>query len=112
MGLPRFARHRQLIRRAHARPAEIPRAVASRARRKLARPSPTPRAATQSRAKAPTWLYAPDTADGSLPGQIPGMTAVYSWDRVLENVLREQRGKSRLEVVVYPCAPLQVLEAS
>jgi hypothetical protein len=40
------------------------------------------------------------------------MTAVYSWDRVLENVLREQRGKSRLEVVVYPCAPLQVLEAS
>jgi hypothetical protein len=38
------------------------------------------------------------------------MTAVAAWPDALARVDREQDGRRDLEVVVYPCAPLQVLE--
>jgi hypothetical protein len=40
------------------------------------------------------------------------MIAAYEWFEVLERIRHEQRGKTRLKVVVYPCAPLQVLDLS
>jgi nickel-dependent lactate racemase len=109
---PRFARQRHLIRRARARPEDVPRKLAGRVRRLAGV------AGRQSRASASTdhgpsprstWLYAPGAADGALPATIPGMTALYSWQQVIDNITREQGEKRPLNVIVYPCAPLQVL---
>jgi hypothetical protein len=38
------------------------------------------------------------------------MTAVATWREALTRISREQAGRSDLEVLVYPCAPLQVLD--
>jgi hypothetical protein len=40
------------------------------------------------------------------------MVAVYEWSEIIERIRHEQRGRSRLKVVVYPCSPLQVLDVS
>jgi len=40
------------------------------------------------------------------------MTALYDWANVLERIAAEQGGSRSLRTVVYPCAPLQVLEPS
>lgn len=106
MDLPRFARARQLARRTLVDPRSAPATVRRGVARRLngAR-APAPAAAL------PIHLYPPGRPSGSLPAAIPGMTAVYSWDETLARVAREQGGRSELEAVVYPCAPLQVLEA-
>jgi nickel-dependent lactate racemase len=63
-------------------------------------------------ARHPVCLYLTDaTAEKRLP-RLPGMTMSGSWRQVIETVLREQKGKSPVRVVVYPCSSLQVLSAS
>jgi hypothetical protein len=58
---------------------------------------------------------------GSLPAELPAETELWSgtedrlvahsdWDRVLQRVCDEQRGRERLNVAVYSCASIQVLE--
>jgi hypothetical protein len=78
-------------------------------RSKLERPDAATAASGPGPAAAnPIWLHAPAAPAGSLPAAIPGMTAVGDWPGVLERVRAEQ-GDRPLRVVVYPCAPLQVL---
>ena len=55
-------------------------------------------------------LYRPDAEGSALTKSIPGMREVLSWSEVVRAVEREQVGRKRLRVVVYACAPLQVLE--
>lgn len=40
------------------------------------------------------------------------MIAIHCWPRLIEHVAREQGGRDVLQVVVYPCAPLQVIAES
>jgi len=60
----------------------------------------------------PILLYVPGQRPGSLPADLPGMTLVYKWEDVLARIADEQGGRDALEVVVYPCAPLQVLDGT
>ena len=103
---PRLERQRQIARRILAKPREAPQlALAAAAKRRPTRnrpPAEPPR--------LPIYIYVPRARPGSLPPVIPGMTAIYSWDDVLERVAAEQAGRSELAASVYPCAPIQVLE--
>jgi hypothetical protein len=111
---PRFARERHVLRVVRARPAEVPAKVMSRARRKLARfgshRSVDELTGEPGNSKNPIWLYVPGSPRAQLPDMIPGMTPVDSWARIIDNVEAEQAGKQSLNTIVYPCAPLQVLE--
>jgi nickel-dependent lactate racemase len=49
------------------------------------------------------------SADGALPAGAGGFTLHRSWTRLVEDVRAEQR-RDDLDVVVYPCAPLQVID--
>lgn len=109
-------RPRRVARYALARPGRVPHMVGGRLKRKLMSRSgkgtqPTEQPATfheQRRSSSPFWLYVPEQV--SLPQKIPGMQRVDSWPGVLDRVAEEQPGRGRLEVVVYPCSPLQVLD--
>ena len=117
MNGPRLARQTELLRRARARPGAIPLKAARRAVKKLGplaprRWAPTPRSAERPAAAStvtPVWLHPTDRDPGSLPSDIPGMIAIHSWSRLIEHVAREQGGRDALQVVVYPCGPLQVI---
>jgi lactate racemase len=60
--------------------------------------------------KNPIWFYRTEGRPDTLPSQVRSMKVRYDWNEILEIVSREQAGRERLKVVVYPCAPLQVLE--
>jgi hypothetical protein len=38
------------------------------------------------------------------------MRVLHDWDEILKIVREEQGGRDQLNVVVYPCAPLQIIE--
>jgi len=105
MNAPRFQAQRHLTRVAMAHPGDVP---AKLVRRLVRRSAPTALSAPPA-ARNPIWLYPPGVPYGGLPADIPGMTACYRWDQIIEAVAAEQGGRSDLKVVVYPCAPLQVL---
>ncbi|MBA3628167.1 MAG: DUF2088 domain-containing protein [Actinobacteria bacterium] len=112
----KFDRPRRLARYALARPRRIPQMVAGRLKRKLVSYSgkgtqPAGQAATfheQRKSSSPIWLYLPEQV--SLPERIPGMQQVHSWRGILDRVGEQHAGRGTLEVVVYPCSPLQVLD--
>jgi nickel-dependent lactate racemase len=109
--LPPFERERQMIRKAMARPREAPAKAARKVRNVMKRlPSRTragPRAGYgPPRPPGPIWLFG---AKGPLPGSIPGMRPAETWEQTIRAVQGEQAGRGSLRVVVYPCAPLQVL---
>jgi hypothetical protein len=117
---PRRSRYRHMARRARAQPGVIPAKLARRAGR-VARglrpgagggdvPAGTASHAGPAAPLRPVWLHPPGRAPGELPVNLPGMTAVYSWDEVIARVAREQDGRGDLRVAVYPCAPLHVLD--
>jgi lactate racemase len=60
--------------------------------------------------KNPIWLYRTGTHSDALPSSERGIRILCDWRQVLETVRQEQGGRDDLDVVVYPCAPLQVLE--
>lgn len=62
--------------------------------------------------KNPIWLYRPGNQMEKLPSSAPGIHWSSDWSGIVEAVQKEQAGKDRLRVVVYPCAPLQLAEAS
>jgi nickel-dependent lactate racemase len=118
---PRFQRQRHVLRILRTTPAAVPAKAARLVSRRLplapvlARQGRSPSHGGAGGAAAngqlnPIWLYAVGRAPGSLPGQVPGMTALYDWNDVLDRIQQEQPGKHRLDVAVYPCAPLQVLD--
>jgi hypothetical protein len=111
VNLPRAQRVRQIARRVIVQPRAAPQLAAAGAAARV-RPRPRPRPGSSARAPAahPIHLYPPGLAPGVLPREIPGMRPVYSWDDVVARVTAEQHGRTDLEAVVYPCAPLQVLE--
>ena len=115
---PRRWRYRHMARRARAQPDVAARKLVRRAARTLRRLAPASagerrvpagRAGPEAAAR-PITLYAPGRAPGELPSNIPGMTAVYSWEQVLERIAQEQHARGDLGVAMYPCAPLQVLD--
>jgi nickel-dependent lactate racemase len=105
---PPWQRPLHLARTVAARPGAVPARASRRLRAALAR-SRRGRPATAT-ARRPIWLYAPGRDPADLPAEIPGMTVVAAWQDALARVNQEQGGRCNLEVVVYPCAPLQVLE--
>jgi lactate racemase len=109
---PRFHRQIHVARRlAYADRRALPRLVASgvtrrvrrRTRRRGARVEAPPR-------RNPIWLYPGGKARGNLPGEVPGMSPVYDWQALLNEIEREQGHERALSAVVYPCASIQVLE--
>jgi len=59
--------------------------------------------------KLPIQLYC--TASAELPDAVADLHLTRSWKAVLDRIEREQSRKQELNVVVYPCAPLQILAA-
>jgi len=64
-------------------------------------------------------LFTPEAVRGSLPTETalwhgsPERLVIFDqWAEILERIKREQPGRSELDVVVYPCAPLQVLDTA
>lgn len=72
-------------------------------------PHSQPQPATVS-PKNPIWLYRTGNHRDVLPSPVRGMRTLSDWSQVLETVRQEQGGREDLNVVVYPCAPLQILE--
>jgi nickel-dependent lactate racemase len=58
----------------------------------------------------PIWLYRTGSHRDTLPSMVRGIRVLDSWPEVLEAVRKEQQGRNHLKALVYPCAPLQVLE--
>jgi lactate racemase len=110
----RLQRQLHLARKVRARPMVVPAKAASWMRFKLQRQGgatatePAP-ATPEPTAANPIWLYAPAAPADGLPAAIPGMATVDSWPELLVRVRAEQ-SEHPLKVVVYPCAPLQVLD--
>lgn len=121
----RFHRQRKIARTVMARPGAVPAKIKRRAKRKVATlrggrvnavaagahegGGETPAGGGENPAgqRNPVWLFV--SGDTELPSHIPGVRAVRSWSTVLDAIDREQRDRETLEVVVYPCSPLQVL---
>ncbi len=57
----------------------------------------------------PVWLYRTTGSAQDLPAEARGARIVSRWTEVLDAIAREQGPRADLKVVVYPCAPLQVL---
>ena len=114
---PRRWRYRHMARRARAQPGLVPAKLAKRAARmpgKVRRGlrgggGPAPAAGPPAPSR-PIWLHAPGTPPASLPVNLPAMTVVAAWEDVIERVRREQDGRDDLNVAVYACAPLHVLD--
>ncbi|HKF21385.1 MAG TPA: lactate racemase domain-containing protein [Candidatus Angelobacter sp.] len=75
--------------------------------RPAAPPQPQPEAAQP---RNPIWLYRTVNHSEALPSPVRGIRTVSDWNQILETIRKEQSGRDDLNVVVYPCAPLQVLE--
>jgi len=60
--------------------------------------------------KKPIWLYHTGNSSQALPPEVRSMKIRYNWNEILDIVRREQDGRENLSVVVYPCAPLQIIE--
>lgn len=66
-------------------------------------------AAGRSTPENPIWLYRPAKGRAGLPYRISSIQVAASWEEILRAVTMEQKGRRGLRVVVYPCAPLQIL---
>jgi nickel-dependent lactate racemase len=60
----------------------------------------------------PVRLYQPRKDAQEFEHHVSWIQAGASWEEILRGVTLEQDGKKQLRVVVYPCAPLQVLQPS
>lgn len=113
----RLDRPRRAARSAIARPGSVPKMVAGRLKRNLKqkrgaetgeRAAQTGSFHQQRRSTSPILLYLPEHV--ALPDVIPGMQTMTSWPAVLDRVAEEQTGRKTLDVVIFPCSPLQVLD--
>jgi nickel-dependent lactate racemase len=110
---PHFQRQRQILQRISVlQPREIAKRIidklqAVRRRRSLRLPGKS-----GSESTYPIWLYRTETeTKHPLPVRIPGMQATSCWPEILDAITKEQQGKQSLKVLIYPCAPLQCLDA-
>lgn len=115
IGGPRFARERNWARSAMARPRDVPAKAAGKVWRRITsgggrqREAPSASAPEAAPKTNPIWLYTPGN-ESRMPAQIPKMTLCDTWEHVVSVVSREQGLRAGLKVVIYPCAPLHVLE--
>jgi len=58
----------------------------------------------------PIWLYRPGRHSSDLPFRSAEFQVTNSWSEILAAIREEHPGKRDLRAVLYPCAPLQVLE--
>lgn len=98
---------------------EMARKAAGKVSRKLrgngSLPATTRPAAAQAKPaeaepKNPIWLYRTGRHPDVFPSPVRGIRAVNDWQEIVQIVRKEQCGRDNLNVVIYPCAPLQVLE--
>lgn len=111
----RFQRQIHLARKVRVRPRAAAAKAGGLAVRRLRAAVGERRAGTASRLAGrpevrPILLYVPGQRPVGLPAELPGMTLVHEWADVLARIGDEQGGRDALEVVIYPCAPLQVLD--
>jgi nickel-dependent lactate racemase len=60
--------------------------------------------------KNPIWVYCPGKKASLLPSKVADMQITSSWSDIVQAVYAEQHNRSPLQVVVFPCAPMQCLE--
>jgi lactate racemase len=113
----RFQRQVHLTRKVAVRPRAAAVRAAELASQRVRAAVGDRRAGTASRPAGqagirPILLYVPGQRPGGLPAELPGMRLVHQWDEVLARIGDEQGGRDALEVVIYPCAPLQVLDGT
>jgi nickel-dependent lactate racemase len=118
--MPFLHEHRDRLRRISLlTPSEISAKITAKLRAKLAGNGQVPTrhgvpsavaAQTPEKHKNPIWFYRTGSYPSALPPAVRGMRVVHQWQQILDTVRREQAGRSRLQVVVYPCAPLQIIE--
>ncbi len=104
---------RNLARTLRARPGSVPRKAAARLaapirRRTRAREGAT-RSATALGTSSAFPIHLLTTQAPDLPPLIRGMVTHASWASLRRRVAEEQGDRTHLNVVVYPCAPLQVM---
>jgi nickel-dependent lactate racemase len=111
VAIPRLQRHRHRIRTLVAQPSRVPWLVARRLANTLRREAagaamatvvPTPR-------PGPVHVLVTDPTHVGALGAPAGMRPALDWPEIVARVGAEQRGRGRLRVVVYGCAPLMVL---
>jgi Lactate racemase N-terminal domain len=116
IGGPRLRRQRNWARSAIARPRAVPRRAAGKLWRRIERARRRrAEASTTSGFQAgpdtnPIWLYAPGEDTSRIPAKIPGMTLCETWENVVQAIIREQGARTALNVLIYPSAPLHVLD--
>ena len=79
----------------------------SRLTERETKPNPEPSSVQR---RNPIWLYRTLSHQNALPSPVRGIRTVSSWNEILGIIRAEQGGRDALNVAVYPCAPLQVLE--
>ncbi|MBZ5700337.1 MAG: lactate racemase domain-containing protein [Acidobacteriia bacterium] len=119
--MPRFHEQRDRLRRISLMtPAEMAKKIAGKIAggfrsRIISKPDAKPSGENNSpqapgKPKNPIWLYRTATHSDGLPSAVRGMRILSSWPDILEIVRKEQGNREQLNVAIYPCAPLQVLE--
>lgn len=73
-------------------------------------PAPTVARPAAGRPTASFWLYRPPGAETALP-PLDGVDVMTDWNAVLARIARERADQSRVRVRIYPCAPLQCIDA-
>jgi hypothetical protein len=120
---PRFDGVRQRVRRVSVMPRQTLLSEAARAMRRATRRlsvsdlSGCSEAAAPPGLRGPIHLYSPAGGAAGLPSEIPiwtgqpdRITVAPSWADVLQRLVSEQGGRDALDVVLYSCASIQVIE--
>jgi lactate racemase len=117
--MPLFHEQRDRLRRISLfTPGEIARKLANKISRRLHAHQPLDKAPVSStllrqngaQSRNPIWIYRSGNHTDALPSQVRAMRVVSQWKEILDVVRREQSSRDHLNVTIYPCAPLQVLE--
>ena len=117
--MPFLHEHRDRLRRISLlSPGEIAGKITRKIAAKLLRresyssapPSAAPATVQNTRPRNPIWFFRTGSYSDPLPPVVRGMRAAGSWGSLLETIHAEQGGRRNLNVTIYPCAPLQVLE--
>ena len=108
---PRWEKQIHRLRRISViRPSAVPGKIMRRLRRAPEGKSERLAAGPVTPPRRPIVFLRTDIDAASLPATLPGMSVEASWAGVLEAVERDQAGKDRLVVAVYPCSPLHCLD--
>lgn len=111
---PRFMEYRMLYRRISTME---PKVIFSKILKHVTLQKKTKETVSQKNYAIPVnadrlWLYRPVANAASIP-PIDGITIIPSWDEIIAAIEREQTSnKKKIKVRIYPCAPLQCLDAA